>query len=77
LQEHVLTVSERLFGPQHPDTTIAAWHLLKTLLTLDEPEATERVLGRSLDWLADADAHRLSREQQQIKQILIETGRWS
>jgi tetratricopeptide (TPR) repeat protein len=77
MQECVLAASRRLFGLHHPGTTVAAWHLLKTLLALDEPAATEALLSQSLDWLAGADPQRLSREQQEIKQILVETGRWS
>ena len=69
-QEQVLAALGRLLGEEHPDTSLAAWNLLRTLQDLGERAATHMVLDRDLRWLLDRDPATLGANQRQIREYL-------
>jgi Tetratricopeptide repeat len=69
LQEEVLEIRRRTLGPEHPDTSISAWNLFRTLHDLGEREAARAVLERDLLWLLDRDSATLGADQRKIREM--------
>lgn len=62
---------KRIHGNEHPDTTVSAWSLYRTLEDLQEMDSAGEVLSKHLDWLLQSDPDRLAASQTQIRQMLM------
>ncbi|MCK5228722.1 MAG: tetratricopeptide repeat protein, partial [Desulfobulbaceae bacterium] len=72
LQELALKGMKEIFGSDHPNTTVIAWHLFKTLINLNEMQASARVMCEYLLWLLDDNITIHNRNQQNIRDSIKE-----
>ena len=54
-QEEVLAIRRRVLGSIHPDTSVCAWNLFRTLTDMAEYESARVVLECDLLWLLHCD----------------------
>jgi hypothetical protein len=60
-----------LLGEEHPDTTIAAWNLFRTLEDIGADSAV-KVLAENLHWLLERGPAGLAESQRQIRRMLAD-----
>ncbi|MEM7672486.1 MAG: hypothetical protein AAF212_04010 [Verrucomicrobiota bacterium] len=56
--------------PEHPDTTVSAWNLFQTLVSMKASDAAGRLLQEHLLWLLDPDRELVEAQQQQVRDML-------
>ena len=67
LLERVLEARRRVLGGKHPDTTVAAWNLLHTLVEAQETDAAIAVIRASLAWLLTGTGESLTANQRTVR----------
>jgi hypothetical protein len=70
LHEQALGGRRRVQGAEHPNTSISAWNLFRTLQDLGERDAARAVLERDLLWLLGRDPATLGADQRKIRDML-------
>ena len=72
LQEETLAVRRRVLGAEHPDTSISAWNLFRSLIGLGDTKAARAVFKQDLMWLMDRDPETLGADQRKIREMLAQ-----